>query len=61
MDLARDGEAPTIPVANSELASKPVQVSDDDDNFGNLFGDAPIETAVAVADPDDLDVPDFLR
>jgi cell division protein FtsZ len=61
MDLARDGEAPTIPVANSELASRPVQVSDDDDNFGNLFGDAPIETAVAVADPDDLDVPDFLR
>jgi len=61
LDLAREGEAPTIPVANSELASKPVRVSDDDDNFGNLFGDAPIETAVAVADPDDLDVPDFLR
>jgi cell division protein FtsZ len=61
MDLARDGEAPTIPVANSDLASRSVQVSDDDDNFGNLFGDAPIETAVAVADPDDLDVPDFLR
>jgi cell division protein FtsZ len=61
MDLAREGEAPTIPVANSDLASRPVQVSDDDDNFGNLFGDAPIETAVAVADPDDLDVPDFLR
>jgi len=59
--LAREGEAATIPVANPDLISKPVQVSDDPDNFGILFGDAPIETAVAVADPDDLDIPDFLR
>jgi cell division protein FtsZ len=60
-DLAREGEAPTIPVAHSDVSSNQAQVADDEDNFGNLFGDAPVEPVAVSSGPDDLDVPDFLR
>jgi len=60
-DLAPAGQAPTIPVAHSDVASHSEQVSDDDDNFENLFGEAPVDGVLTAAGPDDLDVPDFLR
>ena len=60
-DLAREGEAPTIPVAHSDVASTLSQSSEDEDNFGNLFGDPVAEPVGATSGPDDLDVPDFLR
>jgi cell division protein FtsZ len=60
-DLAPEGQAATIPVAHSDFAGQAVPVDDSDDNFENLFGDAPVEAAVTSSNPDDLDVPDFLR
>ena len=60
-DLAPVGQAPTIPVAHSGEGINAGQASDDEGGFEHLFGDAPVETAVATADADDLDVPDFLR
>jgi len=61
-DLAPEGQAPTIPMAQADVASHSEQVSDDDDNFENLFGDSPVDAlAATTSGSDDLDVPDFLR
>jgi hypothetical protein len=69
VDLARDGETPSIPLtpdsfSNGAFGSSPV--ADEDDNFENLFGDAPASSGQGDAESDgedngDLDVPDFLR
>jgi hypothetical protein len=69
VDLARDGEAPSIPVTPdsfSDGAFGNSAVADEDDNFENLFGDAPASSGQGNIDNDgeddgDLDVPDFLR
>jgi cell division protein FtsZ len=69
VDLARDGEAPSIPVTPdsfSDGAFGSAAVADEDDNFENLFGDAPVSSGHGEVDNDgdddgDLDVPDFLR
>jgi cell division protein FtsZ len=69
VDLARDGEAPSIPVTPdsfSDGAFGNAAVADEDDNFENLFGDAPDTAGHGAIDNDgeddgDLDVPDFLR
>jgi len=69
VDLAEDGQTPSIPLTPSSFdagafGSAPVQVAEEDDNFDNLFGDAPAAThssAVEDDDENDLDVPDFLR
>jgi cell division protein FtsZ len=69
VDLARDGEAPSIPVTPdsfSDGAFGSAAVADEDDNFENLFGDAPASSGHGDIDDDgeddgDLDVPDFLR
>ena len=71
-DLALDGRAAEIPVtpdSYSAGAFVTTQVSDEDDNFDNLFGDAPASGKASgsvpgdeqVEDSGDLDVPDFLR
>ena len=69
VDLARDGESPSIPVTPdsfSDGAFGNAAVADEDDNFENLFGDAPASSGHGDVDNDgeddgDLDVPDFLR
>ena len=68
VDMAAEGQTPSIPVTPesfSDGAFNSTQISDEDDNFDNLFGDAPA-TSGSNADLDgeddgDLDVPDFLR
>jgi cell division protein FtsZ len=69
VDLAREGETPAIPVTSdsfSDGAFGSAVVADEDDNFDNLFGDAPANSGHGEIDNDgeddgDLDVPDFLR
>jgi cell division protein FtsZ len=68
VDLAEAGQTPSIPITPSAFndgafASVPVQVADEDDNFENLFGDAPAasQSVAEEGDEADLDVPDFLR
>jgi len=68
VDLAEAGQTPSIPITPSAFndgafASAPVQVADEDDNFENLFGDAPAasQSVAEEGDEADLDVPDFLR
>jgi len=72
-DLARDGRAAAIPTSGSYPtgAFGNAKVSDDDDNFDNLFGELPKVGVVDDSgqlqylddsqDSGDLDVPDFLR
>jgi cell division protein FtsZ len=71
-DLARDGSAGSIPVTPDFYSSGAFgagQVSDEDDNFDNLFGEAPtngsnssqVQDDKESTDSGDLDVPDFLR
>jgi cell division protein FtsZ len=67
VDLAADGQTPSIPVTPdsfSDGAFNSTHISDEDDNFDNLFGDAPATSNAVDLDGDDdgdLDVPDFLR
>jgi hypothetical protein len=69
VDLARDGETPSIPLTPdsfSDGAFGSAAIADEDDNFDNLFGDAPATPSNSDIDADgeddgDLDVPDFLR
>jgi hypothetical protein len=69
VDLARDGEVPSIPLTPdsfSDGAFGSAAVAEEDDNFENLFGDAPATSGHGDVDNDgeddgDLDVPDFLR
>jgi hypothetical protein len=73
VDLARDGEVPSIPVTPDSFSNGAfgsAAVADEDDNFDNLFGDAPATSGQSSVDNDgdnngeddgDLDVPDFLR
>jgi cell division protein FtsZ len=73
-DLARDGRAAAIPVSSGSYqtgAFGNAKVSDDDDNFDNLFGELPkvgvvddsgqLQYLDESQDSGDLDVPDFLR
>ena len=61
-ELAKDGEAATIPVANTDLLESTSAVENSDDNFDNLFGDESVDSGSHTVDSrDDLDVPDFLR
>ena len=72
-DLARDGRAAAIPTSGSYPtgAFGNAKVSDDDDNFDNLFGELPkvgvvddsgqLQYLDEAQDSGDLDVPDFLR
>jgi hypothetical protein len=66
--LAKEGEAPSIPVASSPAPSAfNSTVDEDDDNFQSLFGSSPVagdvfdETSTTDGSEDDLDIPDFLR
>jgi hypothetical protein len=71
MDLARDGETPSIPLtpdsfSDGAFGSPSSPVAEEDDNFENLFGDAPVDLTSNAVDSEtddngDLDVPDFLR
>ena len=67
VDLAADGQTPSIPVTPdsfSDGAFNSTHFCDEDDNFDNLFGDAPEANDPVGQDGDDdgdLDVPDFLR
>lgn len=69
VDLARDGETPSIPLTPesfSDGAFNSTAIADEDDNFDNLFGDTPTSSSNTVIETDeedngDLDVPDFLR
>ena len=73
-DLARNGRAAAIPVTSGSYSTGAfgnAKVSDDDDNFDNLFGELPkvgiVDDSGQLQYPDesqnsgDLDVPDFLR
>ena len=71
-DLARDGRAAAIPTSGVPTgAFGNAKVSDDDDNFDNLFGELPkvgvvddsgqLQYLDESQDSGDLDVPDFLR
>lgn len=73
-DLARNGRAAAIPVTPGSYSTGAFgneKVSDDDDNFDNLFGELPkvgiVDDSGQLQYPDesqnsgDLDVPDFLR
>lgn len=71
-DLARDGRAAAIPTSGSyPTGAFGAKVSDDDDNFDNLFGELPkvgvvddsgqLQYLDEAQDSGDLDVPDFLR
>ncbi len=67
--LAKEGEAPSIPVASAPARENAFTSSadDDDDNFQSLFGSSPVagdvfdETKNTDGSEDDLDIPDFLR
>lgn len=69
VDLAKEGQAASIPVAPSYAsATESTQVDDDeDDNFQSLFGSSPVEGDVFAEEhntdgtEDDLDIPEFLR
>jgi cell division protein FtsZ len=69
VDLARDGETPSIPLTPesfSDGAFSSPAIEDEDDNFDNLFGEAQATSSHTDGDSDveddgDLDVPDFLR
>jgi cell division protein FtsZ len=69
VDLARDGESPSIPLTPESFSdgafASPV-IADEDDNFDNLFGESQVTQSQPNVDSEsddnsDLDVPDFLR
>jgi cell division protein FtsZ len=69
VDLARDGETPSIPLTPESFSAGAFSssaIEDEDDNFDNLFGEAQATSSHTDGDSDveddgDLDVPDFLR